>query len=1040
MQRVSTVSVGLVVLLAASALSAQDIPQAQPGPRLQSKAHFGSSPFDPPKADDSSFVVDQGGGLDSGCTFRSGGPLVFQIPVKRVLDAEHRDRLLANGLLSKTAVLRMPAFDVDFDAVVPPFNPERDRISFNGHVVPGEFLTGSNNVWKLNSFEVPIDWVEFADEGSGTAAQNEIHIDIDTANSEELWCTAIDWASLTLQMARPVVMVHGIFSNGGIWGNLWVPQLQQLGIYTDNDLNMGALDSIGSNAAKIAGEVEQAKQRFGVDKVDLVTHSKGGLDSRDYVEGQETVEKLVQLGTPNAGSPLADVAQGLAVDLVGIGGAAIVNLLAGPAGIQLTTSYMAAYNLFHGSNPKVEYTALGGLYSPDCIFCLDRLQTLIVGPGDTIVPLSSVHALSYTHNLSFASAGADRDATHTGLHSSLPVYQLASPPVRTFGKTATLAAPAGDLARTASAVGALQAGEVGVHTVPIDQATPVIVSLMYGAGDLQLVLTSPSGQRIDPAAAASDPNVEYDAGDVLGGRMAAYSLGAPEVGLWTAEVTAVSVADPAQAQGYAVHAWIEAPAVTLAADLAAAHLHSGDALTVLGTLRESGAPLLGASLVARVVAPGGSFVDLPLHDDGLDGDTTASDGVYSGRTGDTLAAGDYPVVVSASGTRSTGAAFSREDFTLATVSASHSSFAGFADRGVDTDGDGFFNQLVVDVDLDVTDAADYRVFGVLEDSAGNRHQAFATAHLDAGPGTVSLAFDGESLFQNRVDGPYTLAEVRLAEEGSLELLPVAEATDAHQTAAYAYTDFQHALIRLTGAGTAQGVDLDGNGLFDRLDVTVETEIDRAGFYQWSAQLQDRDGTELDFDAGAGFFSAGPNGVTLRFSGSAIGENGVDGPYEVTDLLLFGAGANLTAGRAFETPAFLASQFEGFSSDTQPPEISVRLDPTVLWPPNHRLVDVTATVQVSDDHDPSPRVALVAISADEPDNATADGHTANDVQGADLGADDRSFQLRAERRGNGDSRTYTVVYEATDAAGNRARATASVTVPHDLAGLVARGVR
>ena len=58
----------------------------------------------------------------------------------------------------------------------------------------------------------------------------------------------------------------------------------------------------------------------------------------------------------------------------------------------------------------------------------------------------------------------------------------------------------------------------------------------------------------------------------------------------------------------------------------------------------------------------------------------------------------------------------------------------------------------------------------------------------------------------------------------------------------------------------------------------------------------------------------------------------------------------------------------------------------------------------------------------------DGDTPNDIQGAALGTDDRSFQLRAERSAKGTGRIYTVTYRATDASGNGKTASATVTVP------------
>ena len=134
--------------------------------------------------------------------------------------------------------------------------------------------------------------------------------------------------------------------------------------------------------------------------------------------------------------------------------------------------------------------------------------------------------------------------------------------------------------------------------------------------------------------------------------------------------------------------------------------------------------------------------------------------------------------------------------------------------------------------------------------------------------------------------------------------------------------------------------------------------------------------------------------------------------------------------AFTTDAFQASQFEGFVLDHTPPRLTVTLSPTVLWPPNHQLQDVAATLVVTDDHDPHPTVRLVSITSSEPDNGLGDGDTPNDIQSADFGTDDRQFQLRAERSGTGSGRIYTVTYEARDAAGNAAQVAVQVTAPHD----------
>jgi hypothetical protein len=1023
---------------------AQDPRPGQPGytppPSLQRIAagHFGSSPFDPPEANDSTFVVDQDAGLDTGCTFRSGGPLVFTVKIRRVVGDVAK--LKQNGMISATAEVRMPAFDVDSDAVIEGVNPERDRVTFNGHVVPTEFLTGADNVWKLNSFRVPIEWVKFAADpgqgGTATPEDNVVQIDIDTANSEEDWCTSIDWAALSIEVARPVVLAHGILSSGGTWSGVWVPQLNVLGLPNTNELNMGRLDSIQNNAGKIAAVVARSKTRWGVDKVNLVCHSKGGLDSRHYVEGNDDVEQVIQLGTPNAGSPLADAVQGASLYFLGGIPTLIINELAGPAGVQLTRPYMAIYNSFHGSNPNVRYTALAGDYNPDCfflnIFChpLDRLLLAISGRGDTIVPIRSVHALGYTQNRQFGSRGSDGQAKHTSQTGSLGIYNTVRDRVQAFGRLATLEPDPAETAsgHTATAGAFIAQGQTQTQLVPIDSTAPAFFSLAYPSGDLSMALISPSGRRYDPTTIQGDSNVSHEKAEILGGFLEVYNFAAPEVGVWTVEVSAASVPAPGGTVAYAAYAWFENPAITLAGATREASVHSGEPLDLTATVRRAGVPLSGATAVARVALPDGTAREVTLLDNGVAPDLVAEDGVYTGRLTDTTQPGLYRIAVRASGT---APAFSREDFTLATVSQSSSVIAGtFRDRGEDTDGDGLFNQLVVDVDLNVTAPGSYRLFGVLTDSAGNRHEANVVSTLAAGPSSVSLRFDGTALFANGVDGPYTLSAVRLAEENDLALLPVDEKLDAFHTAAYGFQQFQHAPIRLTGAGSSTGVDTNGNGLFDLLNVGIGVDVTLPGFYSWSARLIDANGNELGFAASSGFFNAGLNTLNLTYPGEPIGRGGVDGPYFVTDLLLFGAGRSLVAPSALTTSPFLASQFEGFALDHTPPQLTVTLSPTALWPPNHRLVEVVATVNVTDDHDPHPTVTLVSITSSEPDNGLGDGDTANDVQGADFGTDDRSFLLRAERSGTGTGRTYTITYEARDAAGNATTVTQKVVAPHD----------
>lgn len=117
------------------------------------------------------------------------------------------------------------------------------------------------------------------------------------------------------------------------------------------------------------------------------------------------------------------------------------------------------------------------------------------------------------------------------------------------------------------------------------------------------------------------------------------------------------------------------------------------------------------------------------------------------------------------------------------------------------------------------------------------------------------------------------------------------------------------------------------------------------------------------------------------------------------------------------------------ADTTPPQVTVELSPSMLWPPYHQMMNVAATVIVTDACS-APVVSLVSVTSNEPDNGLGDGDTPNDVQGVEAGTADYEFQLRAERAGPESGRIYEATYTATDDAGNEGRARAVCIVPHD----------
>jgi len=93
-------------------------------------------------------------------------------------------------------------------------------------------------------------------------------------------------------------------------------------------------------------------------------------------------------------------------------------------------------------------------------------------------------------------------------------------------------------------------------------------------------------------------------------------------------------------------------------------------------------------------------------------------------------------------------------------------------------------------------------------------------------------------------------------------------------------------------------------------------------------------------------------------------------------------------------------------------------PSVLWPPDHKMRDVTVDYFVTGS---CLSTCKLYVTSDEPPNA-------HEADYAIL--DDHHLQLRSERDGNGDGRTYSITISCTSGGGSATR-TAIVTVPHDM---------
>ena len=103
-------------------------------------------------------------------------------------------------------------------------------------------------------------------------------------------------------------------------------------------------------------------------------------------------------------------------------------------------------------------------------------------------------------------------------------------------------------------------------------------------------------------------------------------------------------------------------------------------------------------------------------------------------------------------------------------------------------------------------------------------------------------------------------------------------------------------------------------------------------------------------------------------------------------------------------------------------VDVELSRSVLWPPNHKLVDIT--VDYNTINNCGPATCSLSVASNEPVEGTGGGD-----QGPDWEIiDEHQLRLRAERNAHGSGRVYTITITCTDGSGGSTTRSVSVRVP------------
>ena len=129
-----------------------------------------------------------------------------------------------------------------------------------------------------------------------------------------IWCLTITSGSFLSVNAQPnpnrlpIILIHGYGENSSVWNSWreWLGANNFSRVYPITFSN-DKCGSVEEHATELNNTVNRILQNTGSQKVNIVAHSKGGLDARWYIAsgGADKVANLIMIGTPNSGLPAA---------------------------------------------------------------------------------------------------------------------------------------------------------------------------------------------------------------------------------------------------------------------------------------------------------------------------------------------------------------------------------------------------------------------------------------------------------------------------------------------------------------------------------------------------------------------------------------------------------------------------------------------------------------------------------------------------------------------------------------------------------------
>lgn len=538
--------------------------------------------------------------------------------------------------------------------------------SFNQLPVSGANVTFAGTITTTTDLDGAFEFrnIDSSVYAPGTYLLNVSHGGYDPVSTvteiPPLSCILISLASNT------VLLLHGILSDGDSWHEEWTPGESFFSFLTENAYNVVvptfglSCASLTTNASQLLFELK-ALHEEGIQSYSVIGHSAGGLVARYYLNSfsglgniGDRVIKLITLGTPHHGSPLASYSLGATswwfrgmfcdqhTPIINelVPGNAILNLL--NYGIKDQPGEAAPCSshdpeTWIGIDPTRVYCLVGNHPETNRTEMTSALLAAKYGcpNNDGVVPTHS----AYLWGVSSQNQWLDEDLTFEGEpcateHYLGPQAFKINPCIANAVKDILGGTPPAHSAFKSTAKSTVvrhqfpptitrlfETGESLVDSSLVFGLSQAMFMCSWSTDSLDYYLETPSGLIITGLNSVGNPDVTWLA-DSYG---AMYLIDSPESGMWKHRV----ICPPAGVPGTLQFTTSFDSELELSASVTP-EVPPSDAFTCVALFTRSGLVLPTARVVAEVTMPDSGLVTLLLVDDGAGGDAIPGDGEYWG--------------------------------------------------------------------------------------------------------------------------------------------------------------------------------------------------------------------------------------------------------------------------------------------------------------------------------------------------------------------------------------------------------------------------